>query len=219
MKKNEYAIHIYDNEGLDNMVEALNGVGVAIPAEINVGSKKKRIVWRELYIVDMESKTVQEITDYDEYRAFFHTGECMSGVEAFKRAVSSGSKPARIWKQIYRQDGTLGYEGFTENGRPHGAGKSFYPDGSTFQEGIFGEKGLLSGVEYYDNGQVRFDGILKFRYGYGPNYPVYGRCYYRDGRLMYDGEFKITFGGSMGYPHVAIPEDYGSLEPNKSLRF
>ena len=215
MKKSEYAIKVYGvNERL-KLQEVLAGMGIIFPSEYTI----KKNFMDDLYIIDVDGKTVRRIDDYDEKKAFIHTGARVIWTDDFKREVESCSKPERIWKRLYREDGTLAYEGFTENGRPHGAGKAFYPNGGTYQEGIFGEKGLLSGVEYYDNGQVRFDGILKYHNGYGPNYPVYGRCYYRDGRLMFDGQLKVRFVGNLAYPHVEIPEDYGTVAPGDRPRY
>ncbi len=215
MDRNPYVINVFNSEQQEKFLSTMAEMGILASEEYHY----RKYPYNELYIIDLANKTFRRIDKSDDTRAMIHTGIRVIWVDDFIKEVATCSKPERVWKKIYRQDGTLAYEGFTENGMPHGAGKAYFPDGGTYQEGIFGEKGLLSGVEYYDNGQVRFDGILKYHYHYGPNYPVYGRCYYRDGRLMHDGQFKIKFVGSLGYPTVDEPKDYGTIAPGDRPRY
>ena len=214
MDRNKYAVWAFGDEDNRKLLEAFRSNGIRVPDEW----KCSRFAWRYTYIVDLEKRSVVRVSDDQEEKELIHTGNRIYRTNEFIEEISSGVHAERIWKKLYRADGTISYEGFTENDKPYGAGKMFYPDGTTYREGIFGEKGLLSGVEYYDNGQVRFDGILKYHPGYGPNYPVYGRCYYRDGRLMYAGTFRVCFTGSLSYPHVEVPADYGTIEPGDRPR-
>lgn len=114
------------------------------------------------------------------------------------------------WKQIKDGNGVLVYEGHTLLDKPHGTGKSFFPNGNVYQEGDFGIKGLLRGKEYYPSGKLRFEGSFKICKGYGPNYPVNGKCYDKDGNLYYEGEIRCTTSG-LGYHSVTLPVEYGPI--------
>ena len=47
-------------------------------------------------------------------------------------------------------DGKVFFDGsLDEDGVPRGWGITYYPDGTKYQEGLFGKKGLLWGKEYY----------------------------------------------------------------------
>ena len=111
---------------------------------------------------------------------------------------------------IRDEAGVLLYEGATRNGKPFGAGTAYYCDGTIYQEGIFGIKGLICGREYYTNGQVRFEGIYRLNRGYGPNWPEYGTFYDQDGIEQFHGEFEVRTGG-VGYPMVSVPEGFGPV--------
>ena len=114
------------------------------------------------------------------------------------------------WKRLYDGD-TLAYEGYaTEGNVPCGVGVRFFPNGQRYQEGIWGGKGLLTGREYYPDGQLRFEGVYRYNSAYGPNYPVYGRCFLEDGTKYFEGELKIRQGG-VGWPFVIEPEEYGMV--------
>ena len=103
------------------------------------------------------------------------------------------------WQCIYSENQTLIYEGFTVNGKPYGAGTVYYPNGSKYQEGVFGIKGLLVGREYYSNGNIRFEGVYSLNCAYGPNYPYMGTVYDHNGQETYNGIIKIKRSG-LGYP-------------------
>ena len=113
-------------------------------------------------------------------------------------------------RQICTSDGKKLYEGETRKGKPYGAGKAYYPDGTVYQEGEFGIKGLLKGKEYYPNGNLRFEGIYEHNTGYGPNYPIEGKCYDEEGNLYYEGKIKVLRSG-LGWPRVEVPEQFGSV--------
>ena len=106
--------------------------------------------------------------------------------------------------------GTLLYEGFTIDDKPHGAGCAFFANGKKYKEGVFDCKGLVYGREYYSNGEVRFEGAYEICHGYGPNYPIYGSFYSKDGEEAFKGKFSLKFGG-VGYPMVTSPEEYGPV--------
>ena len=118
-------------------------------------------------------------------------------------------KMERLWEKIYRQDGSLLYEGYTINGKANGPGATYYVNGNPLHEGIFGVKGLLFGREYYSNGQVRFEGVFKINKAYGPNEPEYGTWYDENGKTHFHGKFAVSHGG-VGFPSVKTPEDYGT---------
>lgn len=122
------------------------------------------------------------------------------------------------WKNLYAKNRKLMYEGFTFRSKPHGSGTSYYENGKKCQEGVFDEKGLVFGREYYQNGNIRFEGTYKRNEGYGPNYPVFGYCYDEDGNEIYYGELKIMR-SSIGWPSVKIPQCYGSVLPHKAPDF
>ena len=114
------------------------------------------------------------------------------------------------WTRIYSEDNVLLYEGFTLNGKPYGEGISYFHNGNKYQEGQFGIKGLLSGKEYYPNGNLRFEGEYRLNRAYGPNPPVDGSFYDEDGNLVFRGKFQLRVGG-VGYPWVVDPKSYGSI--------
>ena len=115
------------------------------------------------------------------------------------------------WKQLYDRDGNLVYEGFaSEDNVPTGAGTAFFSNGNRYQEGIWGEKGLLTGREYYPTGQLKFEGVYMLNPRYGPNYPVYGRFFSEKGILVFDGRFK-TWRSGVGWPSVMEPEVHGNV--------
>ena len=114
------------------------------------------------------------------------------------------------WKKIYSANSVLLYEGYVKNGKPYGEGKSFYPDGTVYQDGIFDIKGLIKGKEYYPSGQLRFEGTYKMNRGYGPNYPDSGKCYSESGELMYEGKFDVLRSG-LGYPMIQKPKGFGAV--------
>ena len=114
------------------------------------------------------------------------------------------------WKQLKDKDGNLLYEGYTIFNKPYGLGKTFFCDGTIYQEGEFGIKGLLKGKEFYPSGMLRFEGTFHICGGYGPNYPDEGKCYDENCNLYYEGKIHCSFGG-VGYPRVDTPEQYGKI--------
>ena len=127
-------------------------------------------------------------------------------------------KDREVLKQLFYEDGSLMYSGSTVSGLPYGPGTVFYPDRTIYQEGLFGVKGLLSGREYYPSGQLRFEGIYKMNKGYGPNYPVYGKCFDMHGDLYFEGLLSIRNSG-LGYPFVEEPAQYGKVVQDGSPLF
>ena len=93
----------------------------------------------------------------------------------------------------------------------------YYPDGTIYQEGVFGPKGLLCGKEYYPTGKLRFEGLYRYNMGYGPNYPICGKAYNPAGEQIYEGEFQIRRSG-LGYPFVVKPEDFGPVPQKEKPR-
>ena len=116
------------------------------------------------------------------------------------------------WSKIYTKNGKLMYEGFTKDGKPFGAGTSYYSNEKKCQEGLFDVKGLVYGREYYRNGKLRFEGSYKINHGYGPNYPVFGSCYDEEGNEIFYGKLKISKSG-LGWPTIVKPEFFGSVVP------
>ena len=112
--------------------------------------------------------------------------------------------------KLYDDEGRLQYKGQLLLGKPFGAGKSYWPDGTIYQEGTFGIKGLLRGKEHYPNGQVRLDAFFRTNHSFGPNIPEGGRYYARDGRLVFEGHFPVRCGG-VGYPYMTGLEGFGDV--------
>lgn len=115
-----------------------------------------------------------------------------------------------VWKQLFYFPDHIKYEGFTLNGKPFGAGRTSYLNGNIYQEGVFDIKGLVYGREYYPSGVLRFEGAYRINTGYGPNYPVYGKCYDESGKEIYDGQLRVTRSG-LGWPMVKEPEEFGPV--------
>ena len=114
------------------------------------------------------------------------------------------------WNKIFSKSGKLMYEGFTRNEMPYGSGTSYYSNGRKCQEGVFDDKGLLYGREYYRNGKLRFEGAYKHNSGYGPNYPIYGSCFDESGAKIYEGRLKVSKSDN-GFPKVESPEGFGPV--------
>lgn len=112
-------------------------------------------------------------------------------------------------KRLYYEDGSLAYEGFMENGKPHGQGVRYYKDGKimyegTFKDGTISGKGIFydtkgkkvyegevenglpsgKGDSYYSNGRVFYTGYWK-----DGVFDRRGKIYYENGKTMYMGEF------------------------------
>lgn len=79
-----------------------------------------------------------------------------------------------------------------------------------YQEGTFNIKGLISGKEYYPNGQLRFEGSYEINNAYKPNYPVFGDFFLPDGTKAYSGKFEVVRRG-IGWPFVIKPGEYGNV--------
>ncbi len=125
--------------------------------------------------------------------------------------TDKGTKILRTkWRKIYADDGTLLYEGYAYHEKPCGNGTSYFHNGNKYQEGEFGIKGLLSGKEYYPDGDLKFEGKFRLNTAYGPNAPVEGAFYGLDGELVYQGKFAIRTGG-VGYPMVVTPGGFGPI--------
>lgn len=121
----------------------------------------------------------------------------------------------KILGRLYYEDGSLAYDGyFTEDEKWKvcrcGLGTQYYPDGTVYREGIFNRRGLLLGREYYPNGKLRYQLVLRENLGYGPNFPVCGIFYDDQGREVYTGKFTVWAGG-VGYPVVKVPKNFGDV--------
>lgn len=113
----------------------------------------------------------------------------------------------------YASDGKKYFEGYMT-----GAATKYYRDGSVFREGYFSHGLITFGIEYYPNGQKRFEGIFKKTGGYGPTSPFYGNYYDMEGNLKYSGQFKHAAVGNLAWPIVTYPEDYGRIEQFTPIR-
>ncbi len=116
------------------------------------------------------------------------------------------------WGKLYYPNGELLYEGFMVDQMAYGAGTSYHPYGYICQQGLFGPNGLICGREYYNNGQIRFEGTFQYNAGFQVNWPIFGAFYDAEGHLKYYGAFDIIDeeGGDVR-PYVLQPEDYGPL--------
>lgn len=114
--------------------------------------------------------------------------------------------------RLYYDTGALRYEGkYREIGKdrhqPYGRGVMYYQDGTTWQEGVFADRGLREGKEYYPSGCLRFEGIYQIIYHTGL-FPACGSYYRQDGTLSYTGEFMVE-PDQEEHLQIVKPEDYG----------
>jgi len=120
--------------------------------------------------------------------------------------------------RLYYDTGELRYEGkyreiSKDRHQPHGRGVMYYKNGTTWQEGVFADRGLREGNEYYLSGQLRVEGT----YGivdYVHLFPAHGRYFLEDGTLAYAGEFKVEK-DHQRYWRIVKPENYGPVFLNK----
>lgn len=70
------------------------------------------------------------------------------------------------------------------NGRVHGAGKKYYPDGTVLFDGNYEKGRSVSGTSYFDDGSIRYTGEWD-----GNNYDGNGKLYWQSGQLRYDGNW------------------------------
>lgn len=117
-------------------------------------------------------------------------------VKEFERKKAEVKKE---WSRLYTEKGNLLYEGMVYNDKPCGAGTVYFENGNVYQEGVFGIKGLSSGREYYPDGTLRFEGLYRLNYAYGPNYPEYGHFFDENGKCVIEGMIEVKRGG-VGYP-------------------
>lgn len=98
------------------------------------------------------------------------------------------------------------------NGVPKLYGYEYYEDGNVKYEGILQRGGLYEGKYYYPSGKLKFVGRYNEREinggYYGPPFPINGSYYSETGELLYQGRFKIKRLGSLGYPKVVFPEGF-----------
>lgn len=118
-----------------------------------------------------------------------------------------------IYKKLFSDDDKLVYEGYTILDKPFGLGVAYYSNGNKYREGIFGRRGMIEGKEFYSNGKIKFEGILKYP-GYGPIYPTMGNLYNEDGELIFSGKFEVKKGG-VGFPMVKYPKYYRFNEKDR----
>ena len=169
----KYYVEVFRDEDNTKLLMMVEKQEISVPEEYY----RFKNIWEALYVIDTERMAIKRVTDSYERKSLIHTGIRILWADDFVREVEAGIKHERIWKKLYRIDGSLAYEGFTENGKPHGAGATFFQNGDIYQTGIFGEKGLLLGKEYYDKGQMRFDGVYEYNSQYGTHYQVVARDY------------------------------------------
>ena len=115
-----------------------------------------------------------------------------------------------VMGEVRDESGRLLYEGQLLEGKPFGTGRSYYPDGTVYQDGIFGVKGLMRGKEFYPDGTLRLDAVFRLNRAYGPNIPEAGKYYDREGTLVYEGKFPVRCGG-VGYPTVEGIPGFGGV--------
>jgi len=98
------------------------------------------------------------------------------------------------------------------NGAPKFYGYEYYENGGVKYEGILQRGGLYEGKYYYPSGKVKFIGRYCEREHmggyYGPPFPVYGSYFSESGELLFEGRFEIRRLGSLGYPMVIKPEGF-----------
>lgn len=98
------------------------------------------------------------------------------------------------------------------NGKPKFYGYEYYEDGMVKYEGILQRGGLYEGKYYYPSGRLKFVGRYNDREinggYYGPPYPINGTYYSEAGEILYRGRFEIRHEGGVGYPKVILPEGF-----------
>jgi len=123
--------------------------------------------------------------------------------------------------KLFYKTGAIRFEGYILHSKnvgsePNGQGIMYFRNGKVYREGIFQHGGLLVGKEYYQSGNLKFEGRYNNRKVdgsyYGPTYPVCGKFFNDEGELLYEGEFEVIKQGNVGYPKVIFPEGFGSLE-------
>lgn len=112
--------------------------------------------------------------------------------------------------KLYFDSGELNYEGSIRGSSPYGPGTKYFKSGAKHMEGFFGDWMIEEGKEYYENGNLRFEGSYNKgpRTYYGPRYFVEGKLYYESGELWYKGTFKCIQIGSIGYPAFRARESF-----------
>lgn len=111
------------------------------------------------------------------------------------------------WNKILDHNGVLKYEGFTvyndssKEFQPCGQGVKYFNNGTKHMEGYFDDWFIETGIEYYENGNIKFIGEYNKgpRTYYGPRYFVFGRLFDESGTLWYEGTFDFKKNG-VGYP-------------------
>jgi len=122
---------------------------------------------------------------------------------------------ARNWKCLYDNDGKILYEGYTFDDKPLGFGTTFWANGNKHEEGYFYFKGLISGMEFYDDGLLYFKGEYKLHKSYGPNHPYSGQLFDKNSNVIYSGKFEYSYDG-VGYPVIVKPKEYKYMIDEKS---
>ena len=89
--------------------------------------------------------------------------------------------------KLYNDHGTLIYEGEIKDGKAHGKGRDYYPNGTTVKfEGEFRESNVHGkGKLYWENGTLKYEGKWENSKMNGK-----GKLYYQNGTLKYQGKFK-----------------------------
>ena len=86
--------------------------------------------------------------------------------------------------KVYREDGTLEFEGEFSRGALNGIAKHYRTDGTAFYGGWKDDTPHGNGKEYRDDGTIEFEG--KFKNGRRDGN---GKVYREDGTLAYEGEW------------------------------
>jgi hypothetical protein len=114
--------------------------------------------------------------------------------------------------RIYYESGELRYEGESKPSRsgfmPYGRGISYYLNGHKHLEGIFDGWNLDVGLEFYPEGQLKFEGHFNKRpYAtFGPRHYASGILYREDGSKWFVGTFNILKRGALETPQIKFPE-------------
>jgi len=88
--------------------------------------------------------------------------------------------------KLYREDGSIIYEGGFELSKYHGDGKLYHNDGSIMYEGEF-KSGRYegNGKFYFEGGSIMYEGEFK-----SGRYEGNGKFYFEGGSIKYEGKWK-----------------------------
>lgn len=133
--------------------------------------KKSPYLYYEGEFVEGEYCGYGTLYDVDsKYEGMFFNGEANGYVK--KWFIDSGDNKLRKMEAIY------------VNGKVNGDGKKYFSDGKICFDGVYKDGKAVSGLWYFMNGNLRYEGELN-----GSEYNGKGTLYWQDGGIRYEGEW------------------------------